>query len=968
MPAANADSQFAVAQQALEDALAQFRKASPKPLLGFMKLFAETRDETVPEDTLAQITGHLQECGPNDRSLHALILALQGWDHGEPTWAEGTQAHSVERRRMTLERLGFVETQHEVINSRVLISTPQQLPVVIAEQHEEWYTKRRQSITPFYWQHYADQLMSPAGRWSADSVAVLETSVDDVIGRLSDPTRLQAYGARGLVMGYVQSGKTSHFAGLISKAADAGYRLIIVLAGTLDILRQQTQRRIDKHVVGTELIPQDEYANDSDWKEFVAHGGRPSDIGGFDWQRLTDSSEDYASLRRHLPMLDFGSADRTKPFNHPDNLRAAPAKLIIIKKNHSRLNSLCNDLARLKPLRTQLAHVPTLIIDDESDQASINTIKPENRTERKSRTGTNAAIVRLLSVLPRAQYVGYTATPFANVFVDPDDEADLFPRDFIVSLPRPEGYMGAADFYDFTATYPEGDFAGNYNAFVRPVEGDNTKICNLPKAIDAFVLSGAIKLFRQATDPETYNFRHHTMLVHHNAARVVHDSDADEVNNVFRGGARYQGKVGIDALRKLFDDDYKPVSKVRSSGAPIPSSFDELIPFVSACLTRITSGKPVRIVNGEGRHADDTPDFDQNEVWAILVGGTKLSRGYTVEGLTISYYRRVAGTGDSLMQMGRWFGFRKGYVDLVRLFIGRKESKGKVTVDLYETFGSVCRDEEALRADLQKYSRHGLTPKQVPPLVRQHASHLPPTSRNKMFNAEIASRDLAGEWEEKTVAPIEPKKIRQNLETLSTLLKGSGLGKLLNLSCSTMGGAKHSFKGLVFKADGAQVLRFLTDYQWTAKDEPLRLVIQYINEQLANGHLEEWSIMLPQAETDDKVSLPNGGPKALARIARSRVATGRFNVYSEPRHRGPAAAIAAVESVKSPSADLVGLLTSARPVLLVYLVKDKNSNSSETTVGFALQFPGTKNPAKEIVWTVRDKRNASAVVVPVVSK
>src|SRR5205085_2896009 len=158
---------------------------------------------------------------------------------------------------------------------------------------------------------------------------------------------------------------------------------------------------------------------------------------------------------------------------------------------------------------------------------------------------------------------------------------------------------------------------------------------------------------------------------------------------------------------------------------PFPSSLDDLMPSVTECWRRVNEGStPALIVNGEKRFEEETPDFDSEGVWKIIVGGTKLSRGYTVEGLTVSYYRRPTRAADTLMQMGRWFGFRQNYIDLMRLFVGRAEGLKK-PLDLYSAFEAICRDELEFRNELRQYAlptdgNDPITPMQVPPLVTQH--------------------------------------------------------------------------------------------------------------------------------------------------------------------------------------------------------------------------------------------------------
>ena len=947
----------------LELALDVLRKTNPNDLKAAMNFVAGLDSNALPSDPLETLVEHLGNCGPNDRILHALTLAIHAWDHEiGPSWTQETAQHSSERRNVILKLLRFDSSQWDFINARILRFTEAEVPIVIAEAHKPWYHDRKREIRDFYWNHYRTQLEVPKGSWKSDAIDILDASTDDVISRLSDPTLTEIYPVKGLVMGYVQSGKTSHFSGLIAKAADAGYRLIIVLAGTTDILRQQTQRRIDKEIVGRELLGDEEYGRDADWLDFVAHKGIPSELGYFDWERLTNKDDDYKTLSKHLSILEFKRLDRTKPFNHPDNLRTASTKVVVIKKVPAIIKKLCNDLKRLSELRSALEHVPTLVIDDESDQASVNTIDQTKPGKQGKRTSTNKEIGNLLKMLPRAQYVGYTATPFANVFINPEDAEDLFPKDFIISLSRPKGYMGVSDFYDFDTKFEKSDFNGNRNAFVRPVEGDNEAPNNLPAAIDSYILAGAIKLYREHRDPEQYRFRHHTMLVHHEVKQIVHEEDRQIVERIFMSGARYQRQEGLEKLRALFLKDFVPVSNTRAPDAPFPKNFEELRPFISQCVSRVCAEKSVRVVNGEGRNRDDTPEFDQVPVWAILVGGTKLSRGYTVEGLTVSYYRRPTGAGDTLMQMGRWFGFRTGYQDLVRLFIGSKEPKGRVTVDLYEAFGAVCRDEEALRKELLKYAKGGLVPKQVPPLVSQHLPQLPPTSRNKMFNAVIRSRDFAGEWTEKTSAPTQYKHIKANKDITVTLLNKSEISPHLPISFTDSKGSTHKFNARIGVASGGDILTFLKGYTWANGRESISLEIEYVEMMLEKNKLKKWLIMLPQLGSGKQITLEGAKSGPFSTVVRARVSESRFGAYSDPSHRAASIFLGGGNNVQNPSESLLNNRDTEAPVLLMYFVEEAGNPKSEISIGFGINYPGQKTD-KAITWTVRDRNNEDAVVV-----
>ena len=418
---------------------------------------------------------------------------------------------------------------------------------------------------------------------------------------------------------------------------------------------------------------------------------------------------------------------------------------MIVKKNKAVLEKLVKDL---KSIKTPRHEIPALIIDDEFDQASINTSNPETwAAGRPIKTAINKCISELLGLIPRAQYVGYTATPFANVFIDPSDAKDIFPKDFLISLERPVGYMGVRDFHDLDSNLePDQRTVANSNekAYVRDVRDNDTK---MQESIDAFVLTGALKLYRTALNG--IPSRHHTMLVHASVKQVEHAALATSIRDLWRNSG-YSNPSGLARLRALYEADILPVCRARASTFAVPKQFDDLLPHIAKTISKVTlSQDPVMIVNGDKEMASEEVDFDKREVWRILVGGTKLSRGFTVEGLTISYYRRKTKQADTLMQMGRWFGFRPGYQDLVRLYIGREEPDGSSTLDLYEAFEAIVRDEEAFRDQLRQYAElvNGhpqITPKEIPPLVSQHLPWLKPAARNKMFNAELVVRRSPG--------------------------------------------------------------------------------------------------------------------------------------------------------------------------------------------------------------------------------
>ncbi|MBK6456064.1 MAG: hypothetical protein IPF87_08300 [Gemmatimonadetes bacterium] len=288
-------------------------------------------------------------------------------------------------------------------------------------------------------------------------------------------------------------------------------------------------------------------------------------------------------------------------------------------------------------IRTKLVELPNLIIDDESDQAGLNTLDPAKRNPdgSKQRPPTNGQLVELLSLFPRGQYIGYTATPYANAFVDPDDEQDLFPKDFLIPMERPTGYMGIRDFFDPDVAFEDlraDDFAQPEIAFVRRVPraiGEDDE--DLKAALRSYVLGGALKLYRLAADPARYRetqFQHHTMLLHTSSRTGEHGSLAERVKDLWNECAFNTAK-GLVELAVLWSSDFAKVCEAQGSEAR-PSSFVELQEFLANAIKRIETGPSICLVVNSDK--GDAPDFSAARVWKVIIGGNKLSRGYTIEG------------------------------------------------------------------------------------------------------------------------------------------------------------------------------------------------------------------------------------------------------------------------------------------------------------------------------------------------
>lgn len=954
--------------KAYTKALAMMEQGGEPDDLHEAAAFAGRKDRV--EATDEALRAQLGHAGPDDALRMALHLILAKWDNVEEApWTEGTE-HNTDQRRSLVTQLLNVDG----VTAKALI---EEFPIagkdgdiVIADTWDAWYTEDVRKKRDFYWKNYKELLIEKG--WAGEAISSLDNATDEVVERLSDPTRFDAYQAKGLVVGYVQSGKTANFTGVLAKAIDAGYRLVIVLTGTTDLLRAQTQRRLDMELIGVENIlggidsgdhealDEVDYQDDPDWLEnrFLSHGVYPQDIDRPAIHRLTTYAGDYKSLKQGIEALNFAKHDRKRPLFDPANLYMSDAKVAIVKKNALVLTKLVRDLNKIT---AKLGEIPVLIVDDESDQASVNTSNPAKwAQDQKERTAINRLISELLGLLPRAQYVGYTATPFANVFIDPSDVEDIFPKDFLISLRRPHGYMGAADFHDLDTELDDSGRALSrqkaHTRFVDHESGEDDE--RLLEAIDAFVLSGAVKIYRETHG--VGSFRHHTMLVHEAMHTAKHKEQADRIRSLWKR-AGYYSTASRDRLRTLFLTDTLPVSRAIGGDLPTLESFDELLPYISQAVANINAGgDPVIVVNSDKDTATEELDFDRRTVWRILVGGNKLARGFTVEGLTVSYFLRKTKMADAMMQMGRWFGFRKNYEDLVRLYIPSK---------LYEGFEAVVRDEEYFRNQLRLYAtpvngEPQVTPRQIPPLVAQHLPWLKPTATNKMYNVELVERSSPGIGLEPTGYPRKENTtaLGENTRAFDPLLTAAAEKVRLRSS------SRSDYPAYVGTVDHSELLDALGALHWV-DDEYFAADLRWLR-RIGPEKIQDWAVILPQhAEVGGTSRMVRGhGPLSL--FSRERRRPPFFGAISDPKHRAAAARIIGA-STGADDPEAARLARPKRGAIIVYPVIEADPlaaaeiDPGRVVMAFRLVAPGdaTTSSGRLVTFRTKDSRHRNAVIV-----
>lgn len=946
-------SKIEVARAAVIDALGVLdSKEAPAPLLPLARRIAELDESELTDADLAQ---WLSSAAPGDTLVTRLGSLLARWDGtGSGEWIIDTPANTAARRDFIYLQLALpLEVQVQVNALRPVVADAL---TIVSERFERWLTSSRLAERSFYWPSYKQYLLSKKG-WSPQTVDALDAASTQVVGRLANPTAEMPRSQRGLVVGYVQSGKTANISAVIAKAIDVGYRLVIVLTGMHEALRRQTQRRLDMEVLGVKNIlqsatefaalgsPKGDYLDDPAWLqgEFSdLQGGNPTP----EILRLTSLFDDFNQHQAHSLVFKTNSM-----FGHlfeDRNLYGTPARVAVVKKNKDVLEHL---LRAMKGNRPSMEEVPALIIDDESDQASINTTKPPSTTsvgeakEAKERKKINKAISDILTLAPRAQYVGYTATPFANVFVDPDDSEDIFPKDFIIALPEPEGYMGASSFFNSVQPdFPRYELS-NKDAYVRELKASDNDIATqnqeIRTAIAHFIVTGAIKLYRQSINPKLKKFyRHHTMLVHEAPQKAKHRDIANRIVSVWTA-ADWMSEEGCEHLQNTFDGLRETLEDRADGSAPFVDDFSRLENFIPSVL-QLVETDPVTLsrqrenivltVNSDTEVAKKL-DFDRQQTWKIIVGGAMLSRGFTIEGLTVSYFRRSPRAHDTLLQMGRWFGYRPGYRDLVRIFLAENTSIGKTqTVSLYSAFDAMAETEAEFRAQLSIYAAWdgdspGITPSQVVPLVRQSLPWLKPTAANKMYNARIVSQredvfsPKALAWEADAVA--------HNWKTMQPILMLADQRVDIYADHS---GERHvpAWAGLVSVQTLSVCLKstlYLEHYGELVVDPKAN----FYTECHSRGTLSDFLVLFPQLMIESAgaqtLKIAGLGERTLAR--RTRNAKDWYGEFTDPAHRKATESFLGIrDGHPFPSALSDFRTEGVRGVVLAYLIPERGPRSS----------------------------------------
>jgi len=673
----------------------------------------------------------------------------------------------------------------ELVREKFKITILRRNSIVLARP--EWY---RGPVPGDHHWPALERYLSDVKGWSETTVKTIDDGSNEIVSLLENPQQ-QKFDSRGLVVGYVQSGKTANMAAVISKAVDRGYNLVVVFAGLTDKLRQQTQRRLDADIVSR---------NPGLWYKLTT-----DDING-EFGPLPNGQLTYLAER---------------------------AQIAVMKKNVAPLRRFLESI-----IATPSADLDRLI-DDECDQAGVNGAK------EMAMGPINEKIRHILNELPAATYVGYTATPFANVLINPYAEQteglqDIYPKNFIAALPLPDGYFGTQKLFGRTPADPadpQPDEEGmnvirkvsiEDEAMLQPAsrKAQAAFVPQMPQSLeDAILYFVATCAARRARGQAG---EHMSMLIHTSSSIAMHEAVAELVKTWIEDNCAAL-IAGTGEISKKLED----VWNAERGAVPLgrePETFDALKPFIKEILElKPAPGKkdPERVLQVpiENGTSEDRIDYTGAPVTYIVIGGSILARGLTIEGLCVSYFLRTSGQYDTLLQMGRWFGYRHGYEDLARIWMPELQRI---------RYRALAAIEAEIREDITNYSRSpSVTPMDFAVRIRR-VPGMAIIARNKMKHAH---RSSIGYWGRHLQTIRFAAQDRALLEA-----NWAAAGRLVDEADAEGAFDADADKLLFRNVPRAAVIRFLKDYVIDESHQDLQrsLLLSFLQQ----GHpaLSEWNV------------------------------------------------------------------------------------------------------------------------------
>jgi len=787
-------------------------------------------------------------CGLKNTPGRVTKDRLQKMLESVPVWSEDNRKLTQEEKNELYEELSNYYIA-DINYDSDLVELERGVVIRDPSKHTKWDPKIDKR---FYWKKQREFLIKfLESRNTQHEISRIINSIDfeteTILNNIEDPTTRHPFDSRGLVLGYVQSGKTANFAGLISKSADAGYRFVIVLAGIHDELRQQTQIRLDRELtghnnlnLGGNFIEWSDHEDKRRWFNLTSAGWlEGKETGEFSGKGINKFKDVF--LNKDKPVL------------------------AVIKKNVKIMDRLIKWISNSEA--DDRVNIPVLIIDDEADQASVDGNANNNNSETNP-TKTNARIRSILAKFNKRSYIGYTATPFANVFIKHDTNTDelgddLYPRNFIHSLPEPAGYFGTRKIF-------LNDLDNLFVNLIEDTKKQNEELAqngrlteSLLIAIYEFIIGIAIRNLRG------HNEMPMSMMINvdHRVKRMNRiGAMLDEfLYKTLPGHTDYNA---IENVYKKFIISSKNLNSILMLNNLIPA-WEE----VQKQIYEIINSKCIKIsVLNSGRK--DKLDYAKDpSMKVIAVGGNKLSRGLTLEGLMLTYYLRQAKQYDTLLQMGRWFGYRKSYEDLVRIYTNRIlwtqfKDLAIVELDFRQTV------QEMLDADPPK------TPKEFAIAVR-HIYGLLPTARNKLGAAQLQSNYSGSQVSVTRLMLGKPSLLDKNMtftvDFINKLISNGN--KFEKVKSST------NLSSLItLNAPYRTVIDFLNNYHIALEDDQVPQstlgvnklnLLNYLKKKTENDNLLSWNVAIISIDSEIIINLPGG--IQVGAVNRSRLKTSPVN-------------------------------------------------------------------------------------------
>jgi hypothetical protein len=820
------------------------------------KLYEYALDGDVPEEILEELEELRTEIDRVKKENENLIIVVLTFLNSRPKPVKKEQIDedikrglkSFDEKEINLKYIyGYLERQFSIESDK---------HTTLEEGYEPWIHAKRGSVDKRFWERYVKFLLNDE-KWAPDTIDKLNDITDDILDHLKDPKTKGDWDKRGMVVGQVQSGKTSNYIGLMSKACDYGYKIIVVLAGMTNDLRSQTQLRTDIGFLG--------------WDTQVDRSGSESRNFGVSKYDITPQAHYFTTSAMDG---DFRTTARYMIGTNPKSGHI----IVVIKKNPTVLKEFIRWFADrgdvLGDGKKLVKDLPLLVIDDEADNASIN-ISPD------SISSINGLIRSLLSLFQQSAYVGYTATPFANVFIpltEGEDDLsrglnimlndfwkfsgkDLFPKDFILNIPPPSNYIGPKEIFgiepEISADPEKAENGLPLLKEILPAEyqsyfpdkhkKDDPPPDGLPEslkeAIKSFILVCAVRRARGQINV------HNSMLIHVTRFVRWQNKTSSLINRqlkFYQKQIQYKQGNLVAELKELYEKNFVPVTNEIINSPDFEDTFVISLEWfeIETQLSKAASKIQVRAIHGdstqEGLEFDNVTSLDyytykDTGLSVIAIGGNKLSRGLTLEGLSISYYLRSSKMYDTLMQMGRWFGYRPGYVDLCRLYTSE---------ELIKWYKYITVASEELRVEFEEMKIQRRSPRSFGVKVRQHPDVLQITATNKMRNSQVMELTFSDKLRETWCFRRDKNLINENY--VHTFRFINSLGKPIRRNGQLFTWRQEN--------NSEMAIQFLIGYK---PDNTLdhEKIIEYIVEQVKVGFLINWTIVLISNEREKKSDL-----------------------------------------------------------------------------------------------------------------